>query len=264
MPPIHQAAAGGFTKGARTYVSGRPDYPQALVVWLRETLGMAAGMKVVDLGAGTGKFIPVLQTLDAEVTAVEPVAAMRAQCMALYPQVRVLDGMATAIPLPDAAADVVVCAQSFHWFARSEALMEIHRVLKTGGLLVLVWNGRDETVPWVAALTKIVNRYETGVPRYASGEWRTVFPAPGFDRVDEVHYSNAHRGKAEQVIMRRVLSTSFIADLPPQEQDRVTREVRALIEATPELAGRDEVSFPYTTSAFAWRKTGETVSTVTG
>jgi len=50
-------------------------------------------------------------------------------------------------PCPTPQLDAVVCAQAFHWFATREALAEIRRVLQPGGMLGLIWNVRDETVP---------------------------------------------------------------------------------------------------------------------
>ena len=82
---------------------------------------------------------------------------------------RALEGTATAIPLADQSVDAVVCAQAFHWFAAAEALREIHRVLRPGGTLGLVWNMRDARVPWVARLDAIVNRHEGDTPRYYTG-----------------------------------------------------------------------------------------------
>ena len=63
--------------------------------------------------------------------------------------------------------------------------------------------------------------------------------------------ANAHTGPAEQVILDRILSVSFIAALPPAEQAEVAGRIRALIAATPELAGKAEVAFPYDTAAFS-------------
>ena len=55
-------------------------------------------------------------------------------------QVRLLAGVAEQMPLAPASVDVLVCAQAFHWFATPAALADMHRVLKPGGRLGLVWN----------------------------------------------------------------------------------------------------------------------------
>ena len=126
----------------------------------------------------------LLQT-DAEIVAVEPVAAMLALLTADQPAVNSLRASAQNLPLSTASVDAVICAQSFHWFATGAAVAEIHRVLKPGGMLGLIWNVRDRSVAWVEGLTQILDRYEGDAPRYDDGEWRSVFPAPGFEPFQE-------------------------------------------------------------------------------
>lgn len=254
MADIHRAAADGYTQKAGVYVSGRPDYPADVADWLKTDLGLRAGKTVLDLGAGTGKFTARLTATGADVIAVEPVDAMRAELTRLNPGVDARAGTADAIPLDDASVDAVVCAQSFHWFASQAAVAEIHRVLKPGGMFGLIWNVRDERVDWVARLTDIMTPFEGDVPRYHTGAWRKVLPADGFGPLHEKHYPNGHHGPAEQVIVDRVLSVSFIAALPESDVREVARQVRALIDATPTLAGRAEVMFPYETVAFSCQK----------
>jgi len=254
--PIHPAAANGFTKGADDYVRGRPDYSPELVGWLRDSLGLGPGKTAVDLGAGTGKFTPRLLETGARVIAVEPVAAMRGKLSAALPQVEAIVGTADAIPLPGDSVDAVVCAQSFHWFATREALAEIHRVLKRGGRLGLVWNLRDERTGWVARLGRIMSRPEGSTPRYYSGAWRAVFPFPGFGPLQEQHFSHSHTGAPEEVLLGRVRSISYIAALPPEEQAKIEEEVRALMAAEPELRGKERVTVPYQTVAFFVVKSG--------
>jgi SAM-dependent methyltransferase len=247
--PIHHAAQ-AYTGAADTYVKGRPDYPPELAQWLRDDVRLAAGSTVVDLGAGTGKFTPRLVATGARVIAVEPVAAMLAKLSSALPEVTALAGTATAIPRPDASVDAVVCAQAFHWFATPDALREIHRVLKPGGRLGLVWNMRDAGVPWVARLDAIVNAYEGDTPRYYAGAWRAAFPFQGFGPFVERHFAQGHTGSPEDVILNRVRSTSFIAALSEDERAKVDAQLRALIASEPSLAGQSTVTVPYETAAF--------------
>jgi SAM-dependent methyltransferase len=255
---VHRSAAVGYSPTAADhYVRGRPDYPPKVALWLRDTLGLRAGQTVVDLGAGTGKFTRRLADTGARVIAIEPVAPMREKLAAALPQVEVRDGTAQTMPLDDASADVVVCAQAFHWFANAAALAEIHRVLKPGGRLGLIWNLRDARVDWVARLDAIVNRAEGDTPRYYTGQWRTAFPFAGFGPLHEQHFSVGHTGSPDDVIIARVKSTSFIAALPADEQAQIEAQVRALIEAEPSLRGQATVTVPYETAAFHTIK-GET------
>ena len=250
MTPLHQAAATGFDFGAATYVAGRPEYPEDALSWLVDDLGVGPGRSVVDLGAGTGKFLKMLARTGASLIAVEPVAGMRDQLVRAFPGVDVLEGRAEALPLADESVDALVCAQAFHWFATGEALAEIARVLKPGGRFGLIWNVRDESVGWVAELTRLITPYEGDAPRYGSGLWRKVFPALGFSPLREKVFPHAHVGAPERVIVDRVLSTSFIAALPDDERAEMQQAIRNIIAATPELTGRESVAYPYETHAF--------------
>ena len=249
-PRIHDAAAKGFAAGAQIYVLGRPEYPLALEGWLRDALGLRPGALALDLGAGTGKFAPRLRATGAKIIAVEPVADMRRALSAAHPDVVAVNGTAEAIPLLAASVDALTCAQAFHWFANPTALREMRRVLRIGGALGLIWNVRDERVPWVARLTEILDRHQGDAPRFSSGAWRAPFPAPGLSDLEETAFEHAHIGSPEDVIVARSMSVSFIAAMDEAGRRDVEREVRDLIARTPELAGRDRVVFPYVTRAF--------------
>jgi len=257
---MHPAAEKGFAREAVRYHQGRPDYPAAINEWLRITLDLQSGRQVLELGAGTGKFTARLAATGAEVTALEPVKEMRKQITAMAPQARVIHGYADEIPAEDASFDVVVCAQSFHWFATAEVLKEVHRVLKPHGRLGLIWNVRDFNTQWTKALTDITLTYEDGAPQYRTGAWRKVFPAAGFGPLMESRFDHAHVGSPENVIVDRTLSISYIAALSSNEQQTVQAKIWDLIAKTPELAGRSVVSFPYETFAFWCEKQGARVS----
>lgn len=241
-------AAKGFANRAAEYETGRPDYPEALL----EDLPLADAGAALDLGAGTGKLTRLLGARMAgrngspapRLFAVEPVREMAARLAALRLPVELLDGTAEAIPLADGAVDLVCCAQSFHWFDYEPAMAEIHRILAPGGHLALIWNIRDERVPWVAALTKLFDRHAGGTRRYASGAWRRVLGDPRFRLVRESRHEFRHR-MPRSGVYDRVLSTSFIAAMAPPAQAAVRAEVDRLMADHPEILATGSVEFPY-------------------
>ena len=107
MSPVHAAAATGFGRAGDDYEKGRPGYPPAALAHLGQVLGLAPGVTVLDLAAGTGKLTRELIGTGAEVIAVEPVDGMRAKLEAALPQVRALTGTAEAIPLAGGSVDAV-------------------------------------------------------------------------------------------------------------------------------------------------------------
>ncbi|HUX25166.1 MAG TPA: class I SAM-dependent methyltransferase [Burkholderiales bacterium] len=250
MTEIHIAARQGFSTEAQTYMRGRPDYPADILPWLADDLGVVPGKLVVDLGAGTGKFTRMLLQTGADIIAVEPVEAMRMQLTKSLSGVGTLAGNASAIPLKSASVDAVICAQSFHWFATHSALREIHRILKPGAKLGLVWNVRDESLDWVEAMSRIITPYEGDVPRFYRGDWRKPFSGEYFTAPEQTVFAYQHVGTAEEVILDRVLSISFIAALTTHEKSKVADQLRALIASHPTLRGRDTIAFPYRTEAY--------------
>jgi len=135
--------ARSFDRSPEAYEATRPSYPAAIL----DQVPVPEAATVLDLGAGTGKLTRVLVARYAEVIAVEPLDGMRAILERVVPDARALSGRAEEIPLPDASVDAVFAAQAFHWFANDEAVSEIARVLRPGGVVCLVWNGPDEERP---------------------------------------------------------------------------------------------------------------------
>ena len=247
--PIDRVAASGFEAGAGAYERARPGYPPAAVAWLAERLGIRQGSCVVDLGAGTGKLTELLVPTGARLIAIEPVEAMRARLAASLPTVTTVAAAAEAIPLASGSVRAVVAAQAFHWFDAPRALGEIHRVLEPAGGLGLVWNARDTSVEWVREMAAIVDEFGDAIRRHETGEWRSVFPAPGFGPLEERSFPNV-QPIAPEGIVDRVASTSFIARLPDDERARVLKRIRNLVESHPQTAGRDVIEFPHLTRVY--------------
>jgi SAM-dependent methyltransferase len=133
------------------------------------------GCDVVDVGCGDGFHLPLFAGA-ASVTGVEPHAPLVARArrrLAGRPDLRVLQGDAAHLPLPDASVDLVH-ARTAYFFGRGcePGLAEAQRVLRPGGALAVV--DLDATVApyggWMRA----------DLPRYDPGAVEAFFAAQGF------------------------------------------------------------------------------------
>jgi SAM-dependent methyltransferase len=105
---------------------------------IRRHLRPAPGMTLVDIGAGTGAFASAFADwFDLDVVAVEPSAAMRDR-IPRTPAIRVLEGDASALPLPDESADAAWLSLVVQHVPDLEAAArEIRRVLLPGARVLL-------------------------------------------------------------------------------------------------------------------------------
>jgi SAM-dependent methyltransferase len=177
------------------------------------------------------------------VTAVEPLAKMRAILQDRVPGARALDGTAEETGLPDACADAVVAGSAFHWFDRARAFPEIIRILRAPGVVGLLGNGFDSSVQWVARLREILGGSRLGRP----GHWPSDDELlEYFDSVQEREFP--HEQIVDPDLLRDLaLSRSSIATLEAVEQEELLKRVAALWVNEPELQGRDRARLGYLT-----------------
>jgi SAM-dependent methyltransferase len=240
---LHPATR-GFAAAER-YERGRPDYPAAAIDAIADRCGLRPGRTVLDLAAGTGKLTRLLVPTGAAVLAVEPVPEMRAELERRVRGVAVLGGTAERIPLADRYVDAVTVGQAFHWFDADSALREIHRVLKPGGAVALIWNARDERDELQAALSDIIDPLEGDTPRRKQRNWNTLLADSNlFERTERLLFEHV-QPLDEQGVVDRVTSISFIAAAAPGVRADVEARVRALVAdtATP-------ISLPYMTELY--------------
>src|SRR5262245_7676038 len=242
---IHESAAKGFAAGADAYERGRLEYSTEAIEALIRELGIGPGKRVLDLAAGTGKLTRQIAPAGADIVAVEPIAEMRAKLQATSPDVGVIDGTAEAIPLENHSVDAVVVGQAFHWFDGIRAVSEIRRVLKPDGALGLIWQARDQRLPWIERLDEIIDRADDGHPRFRTMVWREGFDRTAlFGPLRTADFETVQRGSRDTIV-DRVASISYIAAMPEGRRKRVLDEVRELLATDPATKDADVIELPY-------------------
>jgi SAM-dependent methyltransferase len=144
-----------FNDRAADYVRYRPSYPREAFDAILDGLGPPGRLVAADVGAGTGISARLLGERGVRVVAVEPGEAMR-RAAAPHPNVAWAAGRAEATGLASQAVDLVLCAQSFHWFRTADALIEFARILKERRRLAISWNRRSTSDPFTAGYRQAI------------------------------------------------------------------------------------------------------------
>lgn len=118
---------------------------RGLVLQAMRELSPWAGRTLLDLGCGSGFWLPGYAAEAGTVFGVEPDPTLLERARARHPRAEVLHGSAEHIPLPDDSVDVVHARFAYFFGPGAEpGLAEVGRVLRPGGRLVVVDNDPDK------------------------------------------------------------------------------------------------------------------------
>ncbi|MBC6442990.1 MAG: methyltransferase domain-containing protein [Rhodobacteraceae bacterium] len=130
-----------FGQTASDYAAHRAGFPVQFFKALTDRGLLAPGMKVLDIGTGTGTIARRLAQAGAVVSAVDPAAELMAaaakQDAEVGVTVRYRQASAETLPFAQGTFDLAVAGQCWHWFDRPRAAAELARVLKSGGTGVI-------------------------------------------------------------------------------------------------------------------------------
>jgi SAM-dependent methyltransferase len=237
---------------ADAYAKYRPGYPTAAIDFIMSRCGLKGESLVVDVGCGTGISSRVFAARGVRVLGLEPNAEMRVRAEAEsvpaeWPKPVYRDGRAEATGLPDGMADAVLAAQAFHWFTPDAALRELHRILKPGGWVILLWNERAESDPFTAAYGAVIRHAPDAaaveVPRGRAGE--ALLTCGWFANRERVGFPH------EQVLDEAgVLGRAFSASYAPREPDQAAAWAEALRAVFARYQQDGRVVLRYETSVY--------------
>jgi SAM-dependent methyltransferase len=232
-----QAMANSFDGAAEVYERARPTYPSDAVEWLLAS----APRTVLDIGAGTGKFTRLIAPRVETVIALDPSERMLRELSAVVPSAELRIGSAEAIPLSPASVDAVYSAQAWHWVDTARAVPEVLRVLRPGGVFGLIWNARDERVPWVKRLSEVMHN--------SKAEEYLADPAVPDDFGAVERFESSWEAPFDrESLLELVASRSYYLTADEAQQRETLEAVNRFLDTEADLG--DDWRMPYRTIAF--------------
>jgi ubiquinone/menaquinone biosynthesis C-methylase UbiE len=178
---------------------------RALIRRVREVVGDRPA-RILDVGCGTGVFTERLRAAlhHVEVYGVDLVAEMlqkgKARWRSQREHVLPVQGDSERMPFPSGCFDIVTCSNSFHHYPRQDrAVMEMKRVLKPGGRLMIVDGYRDSLWGWLI-FDVCVAAVEGDVHHASAQRFRDLMAEAGLQAVSQ----RPHRGLAPFLVTEGV------------------------------------------------------------
>jgi ubiquinone/menaquinone biosynthesis C-methylase UbiE len=166
---------------------------RVLIRRIDEVLGGRPG-RILDVGCGTGVFATRLRAAlpRVDVYGVDLVSEMLKKGRArwrlhrghLFP----IQGDSEHLPFPAGSFDIVTCSNSFHHYPRQErAVVEMRRVLRPGGRLMIVDGYRDSFWGWFI-FDVCVAAVEGDVHHASTRRFRDLMAEAGLQAISQRSY----------------------------------------------------------------------------
>jgi ubiquinone/menaquinone biosynthesis C-methylase UbiE len=187
---------------------------RALIRRIRDVAGDRPA-RILDVGCGTGVFAERLRNRfpKAQVWGVDLVDGMlnkgRQRWRLHAGHIHPVQADSERLPFAAGSFDVVTCANSFHHYPHQDrAVVEMHRVLRPGGRLLLIDGYRD--APWGWFIYDVcVASVEGDVHHASSQRLRTLFAQAGLLAIAQ----KVHRGPAP-FLLTEAVAADPVSTLP--------------------------------------------------
>lgn len=208
-------------------------YPAQVPSWLTG----GGRRRVLDLGTGRGGLAQMLADdghhvvcLDQDIAALTTLTNRRYD--EVVPQMlETVAAQASSLPFADQTFDVVTCAQVFHRFAPGLVLAEVARVLRPGGLFGVVYSTRDDTVPWVKRLTRLVQEFDSTIMSgdFGHGSISSLEESPYFAEIEHRSFRNWIPVTRPQMLLM-VRRNPAVQRLPEAQREQLVAKVGELYD----------------------------------
>ena len=216
-----------FESVAVEYDRARPSYPDGIY----DALGSLTGVRVLDVGAGTGIATRQLASRGAVVVAVDPgrhVLTRATERTVGLPAV-VADG--AALPVGNKTVDLICFAQAWHWLDPKTRCAETHRVLRDTGRWAGWWShARADDEAWFNNYWSLIERHCAGTHRGQRNiDWgQTVAQSGLFVVHDRIDVPWTRCISIDEWLIDQS-SHSYVASLAPPTRNDLLSSLRELL-----------------------------------
>ena len=232
LPPIPTSNDGrvaSFEAVAEEYDAARPSYPGEVF----DALGPLAGIRVLDVGAGTGIATRSLIARHADVVAIDPGRELlrRATTHTAGLVAVVADG--AALPVQSNAVDLGCFAQAWHWLDPATRVAEVARVVRSGGRCAAWWShARADGQRWFDNYWAAIERSCPGTHRgQRDTDWGATMAAHELFVVRERVTVSWIREIPIDLWMVDQASHSYIVGLAKAERDQLIADLRRIVRS---------------------------------
>jgi SAM-dependent methyltransferase len=241
---VDTTRAFSFGGVAESYDRYRPGPPQEAVAWVLPT----PCRRALDLGAGTGALSRQLAQRAAQVIAIEPDPRMLAVLTQRSPAIHGVRATAERLPIGATTVDAVLVSSAWHWMDPDLTVAEIGRVLRSGGVMGVVWSGPDRSVDWVGS---ILARRDPSPGESVGRNRRLELPVGSpFEGLDSCLLTWSLPVTREQLIGLAGTFSSVIT-MAEEERKGEARRIEDRLESIPGLGNGPVVDLPMSTRC--WR-----------
>ncbi|MCB9858278.1 MAG: methyltransferase domain-containing protein [Phycisphaerales bacterium] len=173
----------------------QPSYRLFMQELYRWRKNLEAPFDLLDIGAGTGTWTAMVAGSPLPSRQVVGLDYSKNMCRLGHRKAseigagapHFINGDAEHLPFDDASFDAVTCSNSFHHYPHQQAaIIEMRRILRPGGRLMLIDGFRDNVIGWTLFDVFITRAESTPTAAVHHASWsqmRTYFEHAGFTNI---------------------------------------------------------------------------------